>query len=475
MDQVEDFRKEAHKLVNWMADYLANIEQYPVKPSLEPGEVYQALPDQAPEQGEDFSQIFHDFQKIILPGMTHWQHPSFFSYFPANSSFPSLLGEMLTATMGAQCMIWDTSPAAAELEEKVMDWLKPLCGIPSHWAGVIQDTASTATLCAILTAREKASTYQINQKGFGSQTYRLYCSSETHSSIEKAAKIAGIGQENVVKIAVDHNLALLPEELDKAIIQDQEAGRIPLIVVATVGTTGTTALDPVRPIGEICQKHGIFYHIDAAYAGSAAILPEKRAMLDGIELADAYLFNPHKWLFTNFDCTAYFVKEPQALVRTFEILPEYLKTESQGVKNYRDWGIPLGRRFRALKLWFVLRSYGVEGLKAKLRHHVELAASLAKEIDAHPEFEMMAPLILNLVCFRFHPPNLPNEDHESLNQLNEQLLKEINQSGQAYLSHTKIRENYILRVAIGQTHVSHKHVHALWKLILKTQKKLANF
>ncbi|MEO1653218.1 MAG: aminotransferase class V-fold PLP-dependent enzyme, partial [Bacteroidota bacterium] len=459
------------QLVDWMADYLENIEQLPVKSQVQPRDVFQQLPSSAPEEGETFESIFQDFQQIILPGMTHWQHPSFFSYFSANNSHPSILAEMLMATMGAQCMIWETSPAAAELEEKMMDWLKEWMGLPREWAGVIQDTASTATLCALLTAREKFSDYQINQSGFGEEKFTVYCSSETHSSIEKGVKIAGLGSQRLRKIPVDENYALVPEKLEAQIAEDIRAGYQPLAVIATVGTTGSTGVDPVRPIGEICKKYHIFYHVDAAYAGTAAILEEKRWILDGIELADAYLFNPHKWMFTNFDCTAYFVKDSEALERTFSILPEYLKTQQKGaVNNYRDWGIQLGRRFRALKLWFVMRSFGRKGIQDKIRSHIYLAQNLKSKIESHPDFEMLAPLEFNLLCFRYHPSGPNNE--EALDQLNQQLLEVINSSGQAYISHTRLRGKYTLRVAIGQTEVSEKQVQNFWDLLLQEAQKL---
>ncbi|MDX2305793.1 MAG: pyridoxal-dependent decarboxylase [Microscillaceae bacterium] len=469
----QDFRKEAHKLVDWMADYFENIEQYPVKSQLAPQDIYRQIPDSPPQQGEPFEQIFEDFQQKILPGITHWQHPSFFAYFNGNNSFPSVLGEMLTATLAAQCMVWDTSPAAAELEEKVMNWLKEMMGIPANFEGVIQDTASTATLCALLTAREKFSNYQINQKGFQQENFMVYASSETHSSIDKAVKIAGLGIDNLRKIPANKQFAMIPEELDKAIRDDLAVGKKPLCVIATVGTTSSTAIDPVRSLGEICQKYGIFYHIDAAYAGTAALLPEKRWILDGIELADTYLFNPHKWMFTNFDCTAYFVKDKKALIRTFEILPEYLKTQSDAlVNNYRDWGIQLGRRFRALKLWFVIRSFGVEGIQNKLRKHLELAQWLKNKIEFHPDFEILAPLEFNLLCLRYKPQDI--QDEAQLDFLNQKLIEKINRSGKAYLTHTRLKGTYTIRIAIGQTSVEARHIENLWEILQREAALLNN-
>ncbi len=459
------FRTHAHELVDWMADYLETVEQYPVKSSVEPGAILAKLPDHPPDKGELFPEIFSDFQQIILPGMTHWQHPSFFAYFPANSSPPSLLAEMLTATLGAQCMVWETSPAAAELEERMMQWLAVMIGIPRNFAGVIQDTASTATLCAILTAREKASRFQTNQHGLTGQPRAIYASSQTHSSIEKAVKIAGLGKEAMHLVPVDPAYAMQPQALETAIREDIEKGIQPLCVVATIGTTGSTAIDPLKAIGEICQRYEVWLHVDAAFAGSALILPEKRWMIDGIESIDSFVFNPHKWLFTNFDCSAYFVKDKDALIKTFEILPEYLKTERDRlVNNYRDWGIQLGRRFRALKLWFVIRTYGVHGLQEKLRHHLRLAAAFAEKITAHPDFELLAPVPLNLVCFRYRPADVSFSE-EKLNRLNARLLKKCNETGKMYFTHTVLNGVYTLRMVIGQTYVEQRHVDAAWSLI----------
>ncbi len=462
-----EFRKYAHELVDWMADYLENVENYPVKSPVSPGEIIAQLPDAPPENPESFSQIMQDFEKIILPGVTHWQHPNFHAYFPANSSPPSVLAEMLTATLGLQCMIWQTSPAAAELEERTMQWLQQMLDLPREWHGVIQDTASTATLCSILTAREQHSDYRINQKGFAENPrFVVYCSEQTHSSIDKAVKIAGIGSDNLRKIAVDENYAMQPEALEAAIRADIAAGYHPLCVVATLGTTGSTAIDPLRPIGEICRRFGVWLHVDAAYAGTALILPEFRRMADGLELADTFVFNPHKWMFTNFDCSAYFVKDKGALIRTFEILPEYLKTsEDNRVNNYRDWGIQLGRRFRALKLWFVIRSYGVEGIRKKLRQHIYLAQQVVKWMTSHPDFELLAPAPLNAICFRYHPANIADE--AILNELNEKLLQRLNASGEVFLTHTKLNGRYTIRLIVGQTNVALKHVEKVWALIQK--------
>jgi aromatic-L-amino-acid/L-tryptophan decarboxylase len=473
MDSAE-FRKHAHELVDWMADYLEQKEHYPVKPAVTPREIIARLPEHPPATGEPFERIFTDFRQDILPGMTHWQHPSFFGYFPANNSEPSILGEMLTATLGAQCMSWVTSPAATELEERVMQWLREMIGLPEGFTGVIQDTASTAALCSLLTAREARSGYKINRRGFVPDVrYTVYCSQETHSSIEKAVKIAGIGSDYLRKIEVDAEYALIPAALERSMQQDIRWGYTPLCTIATLGTTGSTAIDPLRPIGEVCKRHGVWLHVDAAFAGTALLLPEYRWMIDGIEFVDTFVFNPHKWMMTNFDCTAYFAKDPGALVQTFEILPEYLKTpEGSRVNNYRDWGIQLGRRFRALKLWFVIRHFGVEGIQQRIRHHVQMAQELAGEIGRSDDFELLAPVSLNLICFRYKPDAVSGD--EALNELNARLLERVNATGKLFLSHTKLNGAFTLRMVIGQTHVEQRHVDDAWNLIVSTARSLAH-
>ncbi len=462
---VKEFREWAHLFADKMADYYEDIESYPVKSQSKPGEIFEQIPNEPPVQSESMCDILNDFDSIIMPGITHWQSPNFFAYFPANASFPSILAEMLTATLGTQCMIWETSPSAAELEEKVMNWLKTMTGIPSDWHGVIQDTASTATLAAILTARESKTNYNTNEIGINTQnSFRVYCSTETHSSIEKAVKIAGLGRENLIKIKTDASFRIDTFSLIQSIEKDIEAGFTPLCVVVTLGTTSCTAIDTLKPIAEYCQKHSIWVHIDAAYAGSALLLPEYRFMIEGIHMADSFVFNPHKWMFTNFDCSAYFVKNKEQLLKTFEILPEYLKTASRGkVNDYRDWGIPLGRRFRALKLWFVIRSYGVSNLKQTIRKHIQTAKWLENEIIKHPSFEIMAPVTLSVVCFRYKPSCMPGNN--KINTLNETLLQKINNSGKLYITHTVLQGNYTLRLSIAGTHTQSEHVYKAWEQI----------
>jgi aromatic-L-amino-acid decarboxylase len=466
-----DFRNYGHQLIDWMADYLENVEKFPVKSQVKPREIIKKLHLEPPLNGERFERIYADFEEIIIPGITHWQHPSFFAYFPANSSRISVLAEMITATLGAQCMSWVTSPAATELEERVMQWMRDMIGLPKEFAGVIQDTASTSTICSLLTARENVTNYEVNSSGLNNKgILTTYCSTETHSSIEKAVKIIGLGKENLRKVAVNENYAMKSDALEEAIELDLDNGIKPMAVIATIGTTGSTAIDPLKEIGEICTKHKIWLHVDAALAGTALILPEKRWMIEGIESVDTFVFNPHKWMFTNFDCSAYFIKDPEALVRTFEILPEYLKTKTEGVNNYRDWGLQLGRRFRALKLWFVIRHYGISGLQQKVRFHLDLTNIILNKIENSVDFELLAPITLNTICFRLKPSTI--SDEERLNRLNEELLDRLNKSGKLYLTHTKLKGKFTLRFVVGQTEVQERHVTQAWNLIEKEAQRL---
>ncbi|MCI0472435.1 MAG: pyridoxal-dependent decarboxylase, partial [Ignavibacteria bacterium] len=422
---INDFEKNFQSVLDWMMNYFRGIENYPVKSGVKVRGIFDKLPAHPPPAGEEFSSIMIDFDEIIMPGITHWQHPKFFAYFPANSSYPSVAAEMLTSALAAQCMKWETSPAAAELEEVVMNWLKEMTGIPKLFHGVIQDTASTSTLAAIITAREVMSGFSVNKSGYsGSEKFRVYGSTETHSSIEKAVKIAGIGRDNLVKVPVNEKSEMRTDDLENAILRDIEKGFVPLCVVVTLGTTGTTAIDSLKDIVKLKKKYGFRVHVDAAFLGSALLLPEYKWMLEGIEEADTFVFNPHKWLFTNFDCSAYFVKDKNDLLNTFEIIPEYLKTRADSLaNNYCDWGIPLGRRFRALKLWFVIRTYGTEGLKEILRRHLSLAENLYGQIHSEKNFEILAPLTANLVCFRYCPQG---KTEEELNAINEKLMHSLN-------------------------------------------------
>ncbi|HEU4828536.1 MAG TPA: pyridoxal-dependent decarboxylase [Gemmatimonadales bacterium] len=462
----DEFRRQAHALVEWMADYLADATAHRVVPTVSPGDITAQLPANPPDQAEPFDAILADFQRVIVPGMTHWNHPGWFAYFPGNNSPPSVLAEMLTATLGAQCMSWQTSPAATELEQVTLDWLRGMIGLPPDFTGVIQDTASTATLVALISARERAARRASNGSGPGpaGRALAVYASGEAHSSVAKGAKLAGYGSAMLRSIRVDDRFAMRPEALREAIEADLAAGIQPACVIATIGTTSSTAIDPVPAIAAICRQHGAWLHVDAAYAGSAAILPECRAHFDGIDLADSFVFNPHKWLLTNFDCSAYFVRDVDTLLSTFGATPEYLRTPHDArVTNYRDWGIQLGRRFRALKLWFVIRSYGVDGLRAMLRKHVALAADFRSWVESEPGFEVMAPSPFGLVCFRHVPGGMAGE--AVLEAHNREVLDRVNRSGTVYLTHTSLGGRFALRLVVGQWRTERADVERAWALI----------
>jgi aromatic-L-amino-acid decarboxylase len=465
----QKFRRFGYELVDWIADYLDNAERYPVLSRSSPGRIKESLPGEPPMQGERMEDILDDFRDIVLPGITHWQHPRFFAYFPATTSGPSILGEFLTAGLGVNAMLWQTSPAATELEEVVMDWLRRILGLPETFRGVIQDTASTATLCSLICARERATDFRIGGLGIpgwaGEPTLRLYTSTEGHSSVEKGARIAGFGSENVVTVGIDEGYAMNPESLRRCIEEDRSNGLQPCCVVATVGTTSSTAIDPLKPIGEIAEAYGLWLHVDAALAGSAAILPEKRWILDGVDKADSFVFNPHKWLFTNFDCSAFYCRHPEILTSALSIQPEYLKTgQDSRVVNFRDWGIQLGRRFRSLKLWFVLRYYGIEGLRDILRGHIGLAAGFASWIERSADFELMAPVPLNTVCFRYRPDGAERSEEE-LEAINRELMDDVNRSGRIYITHTRLNETFCLRMSIGQMRTDIDDVKIAWEVI----------
>jgi len=468
----DDFRRHAHTLVDWMADYLRDVGSLPITPAVTPGDIRRQVSDTPPPDPEPFEALLEDFQRVIVPGMTHWNHPGWFAYFPGNNSPPSILGEMLTATMGAQCMSWATSPAATELEQVVMDWLRQMMDLPAGMVGVIQDTASTATLVALLTARERATGGRAGAAGLSAagEPLAVYASREAHSSVDKAVKLAGVGLDMLRHVETDDAYAMRPDALARALDADRSAGIRPACVVATVGTTSSTAIDPLRPIAELCRRSGAWLHVDAAYAGAAAIVPELRSLFDGIEAADSIVFNPHKWLLTNFDCTAYFVRDPATLLSTFQATPEYLRTAYDAdVVNFRDWGIQLGRRFRALKLWFVIRSYGVEGLRAIIRRHVALAHELAAWIEESPDFELMAPVPFGLVCFRFRPPG---RSEEELDALNARLLAAVNATRERYLTHTRLGGRYAIRLVVGQRTTEREHVRGAWEAVREAARQL---
>jgi len=460
------FRQYGHAVVDWLADYQRQVASLPVLSKAQPGQLRAALPADPPEHGESFEQMLADVGRLIVPGLTHWQSPNFFAYFPSNHSGPSILGELLSAGLGVQGMLWATSPACTELETHVLDWVVGLLGLPDRFkssgtgGGVIQDSASSAVLCALLAARERATGFQTNLRG-GDGRLVAYTSTQAHSSIEKAVGVAGLGRHNLHQIGVDDQFALRPDELARQIREDRGAGRVPCFVAATVGTTSSNAIDPVPAIGRICREEGLWLHVDAALSGTAAVCPEFRHLLTGMELADSFAFNPHKWMFTNFDCDCFYVADRATLIHALSILPEYLKnqaTQSGAVIDYRDWQIPLGRRFRALKLWFVIRHYGVEGLRHHIRRHIELAQTFARWVREDEQFELVVPPPLNLVCFR----------HRAGDDLNQRLLDHLNQSGRLYLTHTRLNDRFTLRLCVGQTHTEMEHVRGAWRLIRET-------
>lgn len=470
MNDPTAFRRAAHAAVDWVANYLDNVDGFPVFPRVKPGAIRSLLPRHPPESPESFDAILADLDHVVLPGITHWQSPMFFGYFPANASGPAIVGDLISSGLGVQGMMWATSPAATEIETHVLDWMVDLLDLPDRFrsdgrgGGVIQDTASSSSLVAMLAARERVTGFAANRRGV-TGTMTAYASSQAHSSVEKAAGIAGIGRDNLRLIEVDSDYALRPEALERAIETDRAEGHTPFLVSATVGTTSSTAVDPVRAMGEICRRHHLWLHVDAAHAGSAAVCPEFRWLHDGLELADSYCFNPHKWLLTNFDCDCFYVADRAALIRTLTILPEYLRnqaTESGAVFDYRDWGIPLGRRFRALKLWFVVRAHGAEGLRRHIRDGVALAQAFAGWVRTDQRFELCAPVRLNLVCFRL----------KAGDPATERLRDALNASGQMYLTHTRLDGHTVLRMAIGGTHTERRHVERAWELIREETDRL---
>jgi aromatic-L-amino-acid decarboxylase len=459
----DSFRSRGHEVVDWFADYYQRIESFPVLSQVSPGEIRASLPSEAPQHGEPFEDILSDFERLILPGVTHWQSPNFFAFFPSNASGPGILGDLLSSGLGVQGMLWATSPACTELETHVLDWLVPALGLPEKFlstksgGGVIQDTASSATLCALLAARERATGFKSNRRGCREELI-AYTSAQAHSSVEKAMLIAGVGRENLRLVEVDDRFDMRPEAMARAIDQDRQSGKIPFFVCATVGTTSSNAIDPVSRIGQICREHGIWLHVDAAMSGTAALCPEFRFIHDGIEYADSYCFNPHKWMFTNFDCDCFYVADRAALMQTLSVLPEYLRnkaTESGSVIDYRDWQIPLGRRFRSLKLWFVLRYYGIEGVQFHIREHVRLAQQFASWVQDDDRFELAVPPPLNLVCFRL----------KSSDEANQRLMDRLNRSGSLYLTHTRLNNRLTLRLCVGQTNTAERHVQNAWNRI----------
>lgn len=462
----DDFRRHGRAVIDWIAGYMESVAALPVLSRAGPGETRARLPQHPPETGEPFEAVLRDVDEIVLPGLTHWQSPNFYAYFPANASGPAILGELLSAGLGVQGMLWATSPACTELETHMLDWLVELLDLPEGFSsrgrggGVIQDSASSATLCALIAARERASSGATNRGGID-RRLTVYASSEAHSSVEKAVRIAGLGSDNLRAVPIDADGAMKAGVLRALVAKDVAAGATPCLAVATAGTTSSLAFDPVGKIAEVCAAEGIWLHVDAAMAGTAALCPELRVVNDGVESADSYCFNPHKWMLVNFDCDCFYVTDRAALINALSVLPEYLRneaSESGSVIDYRDWQVPLGRRFRALKLWFVIRHYGAEGLRALVRRHVELTRALAKWIEEDPDFEVVAPVRLNLVCFR----------HGAGDEVTREIMRRVNASGAMYITHTRVDGRVALRMCVGQAHTERAHVERAWSTLRKT-------
>jgi aromatic-L-amino-acid decarboxylase len=460
-----EFRAAAHRVADRIADYLEGVERYPVMPALAPGAVRSSLPDAPPERAEPILEILDDYQRLIEPNVTHWNHPRFFAYFASSGSGPGILAEALTAALNVNAMLWRSAPAATELEELVCDWLRQMLGLGAEWRGQIHDTASISSLYALAAARHRLRGLEIRRLGMAGRPELprlvVYVSEQAHSSIDKAAIALGFGLDNVRHLALDAQFRMDVSALERALVRDRDEGRLPLAVVATAGTTSTTAIDPIRPLADICGREGLWLHVDAAYAGSAAICPEHRAVFDGWQLADSIVVNPHKWLFTPLDCSVLLLRDPEALQDAFSLVPEYLRTTDQGVTNLMDWGVQLGRRFRALKLWMVIRAFGVSGLQERIRAHCALAREFASWVRADPGFELCAPVPFGTVCFRATPPLAAEEQ----DRLNEQLLAELNARGHVFLSHTRLEGRMVLRLAIGNIRTRREHVTQAWDQI----------
>jgi aromatic-L-amino-acid decarboxylase len=475
----EEFRAYGKRLIDWIADYLTHPDRYPVLSQVGPGEIKAQLSAEPPISPEAMDAILDDFNSIILPGITHWNNPAFFAYFGITGSMPGILGEMLSAALNVNGMLWRTSPAATELEDVVLNWLRQMVGLPDSFFGVVHDTASISSLIAVAAAREKLD-LKIREEGMAGRSdlprLRMYTSEQSHSSIEKAGIILGIGRSGVRKIEVDSEFRMRSDRLAAAIEADRKAGWLPFFVCATVGTTSTTSIDPVPAIADICAREKLWLHVDGAYGGTAAIVPEMRYVLAGADRADSIVINPHKWLFTQVDFSAFYTRHSDMVKRAFSILPEYLRSsegDAGAVKNLMDYGPALGRRFRALKFWFIVRTFGVEGLIDRLREHMRLAKLFADWIDAAPDFERVAPVPFSTVCFRAAPQNVPAN---KLNDLNTKLLEAVNATGEVFMSHTVLNERYILRLAIGNIRTEEQHIERAWQLLqAQLQKVLPQF
>lgn len=466
----DEFRKAAHGAVEWIADYLENPQRYPVRSQVAPGDIRNSLPASPPQQGESLAQMMEDFEAKIVPGITHWNNPAFFAYFSISGSYPGILGELLAAGLNVNGMLWASSPSVTELEQVTLSWLRQLMGLSDDWFGEITDTASVSTFYALAAARETLG-LDVRTRGLAGRgdipALRVYCSEHAHSSVDKAVMALGLGHENCVKIACDAEYRMKPDALRAAIQSDVAAGYRPMAVVPTVGTTSVSSIDPVRVVAEIAKEFGCWVHVDGAYGASATVVPELRYLLDGVELADSLVVNPHKWLFTPVDCSVLYVKRPEVLKAAFALLPEYLITkQSDSVMNLMDYGIQLGRRFRSLKLWMVMRAFGAEGLAERIRHHCELAREFAGMVHYEGNWELMAPVTLSLVCFRYAPNGMSEDDIARVNAV---IMERVNAGGNAYLSHTKIDGRYMLRLAIGNIRTGREHVTTVWRELRAAQ------
>jgi aromatic-L-amino-acid decarboxylase len=463
--QDSEFRRWSRKAAEWGADYRASLRDRPVRAQTAPGAIFNAIPSAAPEAAEAMEAIFADFERIVLPGMTHWQHPRFFAYFPANAAPASVIAEQLVSAMAAQCMLWQTSPAATELETRVLDWLRRALGLPEGFTGVIQDSASSATLAAVLVMRERALNWAGNKSGLsGQKRLRIYCSGQVHTSIDRAVWVSGIGEDNLVRIPVTGDLrGMDAAALDAAIVADRQAGFVPAGIIASVGGTSTGGTDNVAEACAVAARHGLYVHVDAAWAGSAMICPEFRHFWTGVENADSVVFNPHKWLGAQFDCSAHFLRDPASLVRTLAIQPEFLKTHGHdGIINYSEWSVPLGRRFRALKIWFLLRAYGLEGLRAMIRNHVTWSQKVARRLAETPGFRVTTPPMLSLFSFRHEPQGVADLDQHNL-----RLVGAINDDGRIYLTQTKVDGQSVIRFQAGSFDMTEADAEAAFEVIVE--------
>ena len=463
----EEFRQYGHQLIDWIADFFANIGNLAAFPDVQPGDILSKLSAVPPIKGEPMDEILADVDRVIMPGMAHWNHPRFFAYFTSSGSAPGVLGELLSAAFNVNSMLWQSCPSATELEQATLDWLRQMLGLTSEFFGIMYDGGSSSTFHAIAAAREQLAELKVRERGLSGRSdvpqLRLYTSDQGHSSVDKAAVALGLGLDSVRRVAVNDQYQMSPQALEEAIAEDRSAGALPFCVVATVGSTSCTSIDPVPEVADICQREGLWLHIDAAHGGATAVVPEMRYVLDGCERADSIVVNPHKWLFVPLDLSVLYTRKPEVLQRAFSLVPEYLRTmQGIDVVNYMDYGIPLGRRFRALKLWFVIRYFGVEGITARIREHVRLARQFAGLVDAHSEFERLAPVPLSTVCFRAHPHAM--NDDELLNRFNEQLMQSINRTGEAFLSHTKLSGRFALRLVVSHLRTNEAHIARVWTI-----------